>query len=208
MSNEANNENPNEDNNAGDDSQAGNEDSSKQNNDSDKSTNEADRIKFLEKDKENLIKSEKALKAKLKSIEENDLKKKGDIQTLLDQKSTELAELQARLEDADTWKTKYEAFEAETRKELLTGLTKEQSNFLKDLPIDKIREGRKHLGLKTYLDTDSGKGIAENGKAPATSEEQKKADEKGLTVEGLRELRRREAVREKELQEKFSKIKN
>lgn len=127
------------------------------------------------------------LTAQLKKISDDDLKNKGDLQTLLDNAKAELETTKNKLTDTETKlnekTTELEAIETDTKKELLTKLTKEQKEFIKDKPVAEIREFVKLVAGSNSADPDNGGNLNPKGDIKLTDEQKKQAKDMDLSEE-------------------------
>ena len=96
------------------------------------------------------------LKAKLDKAGEDELKKKGDLQTLLDNKEKEIAETKKTLQDISEYKTKYEDLDKSIRENLLKQLPDEMQEVAEELSTVKLQKFVE-LNKTTTAGMDNGK---------------------------------------------------
>lgn len=97
------------------------------------------------------------LKAVQKKLDDDEKKKKGDYDSLISEKQAEIDETKRLLEEANTYKEKLEAIETETKKELLSRMSKSQRTEWENEPLDIIRKFVKSLPANPdKLDVDTG----------------------------------------------------
>ena len=96
------------------------------------------------------------LKAKLDKAGEDELKKKGDLQTLLDNKEKEIAETKKTLQDISEYKTKYEDLDKSIRENLLKQLPDEMQEVAEELSTVKLQKFVE-LNKTTTVGMDNGK---------------------------------------------------
>lgn len=96
------------------------------------------------------------LKAKLDKAGEDELKKKGDLQTLLDNKEKEIAETKKALEEISQYKTKYEDLDKSIRENLLKQLPDEMQEVAEELSTVKLQKFVE-LNKTTTAGMDNGK---------------------------------------------------
>ena len=101
------------------------------------------------------------LKAKLDKAGEDELKKKGDLQTLLDNKEKEIAETKKTLQDISEYKTKYEDLDKSIRENLLKQLPDEMQEVAEELSTVKLQ---KFVGLNNTTTAGMDNGKAGKGK--------------------------------------------
>mgnify|MGYP007071643064 CR=1 FL=1 len=89
------------------------------------------------------------LEAEKKALGEDDLKKKGEIQTLLDSRDKELAEIKKNLDTAKEYETKYTDLDKSIRQELLEELPEELREVAEDLSTAKLKTFVKLNSSKT-----------------------------------------------------------
>lgn len=119
-----------------------------ENNDENKTpkTYSEDEFKKLVSQRDELKKNQNSLqteldkiKAQIKTADEDDLKKKGELQTLLDKKEAELAETRTKAADAETFKQKYEDLDKSIREKHLSELDDDELKEIADkLPTDML----------------------------------------------------------------------
>lgn len=80
------------------------------------------------------------LKAKLDKAGEEELKKKGDLQTLLDNKEKEIAETKKTLEEISQYKSKYEDLDKSIRDNLLIQLPEDMREVAEELSTMKLQK--------------------------------------------------------------------
>lgn len=94
----------------------------------------------LKKNQSELQAQFEELKAKLNKVEEDDLKRKGDLQTLLDNKEKEITETKKVLEEISEYKTKYIDLDKAVRENLLKQLPEELKEVAEDLSTVKLQK--------------------------------------------------------------------
>lgn len=94
----------------------------------------------LKKNQSELQAQFEELKAKLNKVEEDDLKRKGDLQTLLDNKEKEITETKKVLEEISEYKTKYIDLDKTVRENLLKQLPEELKEVAEDLSTVKLQK--------------------------------------------------------------------
>lgn len=127
------------------------------------------------------------LNAEKTKATEDDLKKKGDLQTIIDTKEKEISELKARADKADELQKKLEDIETATRAELLEGLTDEQKEDCKDMSLKDIRTFAKHIKKVESIETDGG-GKKGHKEVKLSEAEKKEAAKMGLSDEDYKEV--------------------
>lgn len=107
-----------------------------------------DRVKKAEEEKNNV-------KSQLDKIAEDDLKAKGELQTLLDKREKDLEEKNKALDEANSYKTKFEELDNSIRKNNLDKLEDDELRDIADaLPTEKlIKFVEKHAKAKDGMDT-------------------------------------------------------
>ena len=94
----------------------------------------------LKKNQSELQTQFEQLKAKLDKVEEDDLKRKGDLQALLDVKEKEISETKKTLEEIAEYKTKYIDLDKSIRENLLKQLPEELKEVAEDLSTLKLQK--------------------------------------------------------------------
>lgn len=94
----------------------------------------------LKKNQSELQSQFEELKAKLNKVEEDDLKRKGDLQSLLDNKEKEITETKKVLEEISEYKTKYIDLDKTVRENLLKQLPEELKEVAEDLSTIKLQK--------------------------------------------------------------------
>lgn len=92
-----------------------------------------------EENKANRLKAKEA-EEKIKAIEDAETAKRGEFQTLAEKYKAESESLKKQLEEVNPYKERFEAFEQQTRTELLTTIPEGKRELVKDLPLEKLRE--------------------------------------------------------------------
>lgn len=124
------------------------------------------------------------LKAEKQKLTDDELKKKGDYQTIIDAKETEINELKTKAERVDALETQLQEIETSTKKELLANMTKEQQEYAKDKSVTDIRAFAKLIGTSNSpIEVDSSGNLVSKSDVKATDAQKKEADIKGLPVE-------------------------
>lgn len=146
----------------------------------------ADEVKKIASEKKAAVDMAKTLQVELDKLKaeknkaaEDDAKKKGDYQSIIDAKQSEIDELKTKAEKADLLQQQIEEIETETRKELLSRLDKDGKEFAKDLSISKLREYVKIAGKTLAPPSDNGKG-ATSGDVKLTDAQKREAEIMGL----------------------------
>jgi len=94
----------------------------------------------LKKNQSELQTQFEQLKAKLDKVEEDDLKRKGDLQALLEVKEKEISETKKTLEEIAEYKTKYIDLDKSIRENLLKQLPEELKEVAEDLSTLKLQK--------------------------------------------------------------------
>jgi len=101
---------------------------------------EQDKLAFLQAEAQKAFKARDELKAKLKSLEEADEIRKGNLEKVIADKNQENEQLKAETERLRQIEEKFALFEKAQRSELLGDLSDEHKAIAGDLELDKLRE--------------------------------------------------------------------
>ena len=99
-----------------------------------------DKLAFLQAEAQKAFKARDELKAKLKSLEEADEIRKGNLEKVIADKNQENEQLKAETERLRQIEEKFALFEKAQRSELLGDLSDEHKAIAGDLELDKLRE--------------------------------------------------------------------
>lgn len=156
------------------------------------------KLTYLDSELKKVIKERDEAKGKLRGISDEEALKKGEYEKLLQERNTELETLKTQLAEAGEFKTKYEAFETQTKAELLESLSDEHKDIAKDLPLEKLKAYVK-VNSEKKLETD---GSRSGGKLTFTTDGKEWKD---FTSKELEEIKEKNPALFEQLKKKFLK---